>query len=76
MKLTRKQLNQILLSLPSPKEVVSNRINPIYKVAVRHPLSYIPYENDSIMNAEIKTSELTFQFSYEEMDWMLLELDI
>lgn len=76
MQLTRKQLNLILLSLPDPRFVVDGKINRVLKVAVPNMLSAIPYDVSFREDVIIKTRELTFEFSWEEMDWVLKDLDI
>lgn len=76
MNLTRKHLNQVLLSLPHPRLVEQGSIPPniripIYKSDALIKDALLPNYHDS---AEIK--ELTFEYDTKEMDWVLKDLDL
>lgn len=76
MKLTRKHLNQILLQLPHPSLVLEGKIYPTYRVPIYRALQLIHPDTNYKKDVAERISELTFEYSHEEMDWVLKDLDI
>lgn len=74
MKLTRKQLNQILLGLPNPRLVEEGKIPTQFKVPIFKELSLVTSDID--FRYSVNDCQLTFEYSYKYMDWYLVELDV
>lgn len=75
MKLTRKHLNQVLLSLPHPRLVEQGAIPPYIQIPV--------YKSDELCRDallpnyhEDEIHRLTFEYDAREMDWVLKDLEI
>lgn len=75
MKLSRKLLNQVLLSLPHPRLVEDGAIAPYIQVPV--------YKSDELIKDtllpnyhEAEVRRIRFQYDRKEMDWVLMDLDL
>jgi len=75
MKLTRKHLNQVLLSLPHPSLVLQGKVDPYIMVPVYKMMS--PIMEDHFKPSDtIDRHEVTFEFDFSEMDWVLKYLEV
>jgi hypothetical protein len=75
MKISRKQLNHILVNLPHPSHAMVGKIPPVFKVAVSEPCYEI---REALLPSfhETKFKELTFVYDKNEMDWVLNDLEL
>lgn len=71
MKITRIQLNQALLKLPSPKYVYNQSVQPICEVAFTNPLLIIHPDNEYMSSKPIDVKTLIFKFDFNIGDWVL-----
>lgn len=74
MRLTRKQLNQILVQLPDPRLVIGRRIPSTYQVPVYNPMEDLNKVGSELVAPAPTIRKLTFEFSYSELDWVLTDL--
>lgn len=75
MKLTRKQLNYVLASLPHPLNALEGRIAPFIRVPV-YEHNYLIQDALLPSHQAAKVAHLTFEYDRHEMDWVLKELDL
>jgi len=75
MKLTRKHLNIVLCQLPHPSLVLAGKVAPFFKVPI-YKATHVIIEDYDPRNMTQDIHELTFEFSHEEMDWVLYELNV
>jgi len=73
MKLTRKQLNHILLQLPHPSLVLEGRIAPFIRVPIYEELALI-HDSEYPDPQTHLVRNLTFEYSPKDMDWVLKDL--
>ncbi len=74
MKITRKQLNSILVRLPHPDLVRSGTINKVIEVPVFEELEVVRDYLPSETTHQVK--KLIFEYSNKHMDWVLKNLEI
>ncbi len=68
--LSRKQLASALNQLPHPMLVIKGSINPVCKVPIYSELPVLDYDLDKQENFH-EIRYLTFNFSFERLDWEL-----
>lgn len=76
MKLTRNKLKQILERLPDPAFVEAGVVSRIISVPVHNAKELITENDPTPQTLSIKITELTFEYSPIEMDWVLNNLDV
>lgn len=75
MRLTRKHLNKVLLSLPHPRLVEQGSIPPYIEIPV-YKSNELIIDNPPHYDQMIPIKKLRFEYDPNEMDWVLKDLNI